>query len=60
MAEARMNGQNERDASMKLCFQILLIAALIGLACCNLAARQWKEFILAILFAIGNVIIFCW
>jgi hypothetical protein len=55
-----MSSQNKGGAAMKVFFQVLLIVGLLGIACCNLAGRQWKEFILAILFAIGNVTIFCW
>lgn len=43
---------------MRLIFAVLLVVSLLGIALCDLAARSWKTFVLGLLFAIANVLIF--
>ena len=43
---------------IKLFCAVLLIASMLGLSLINLMSGDWKTFVLGILYAIANVIIF--
>jgi len=43
---------------IRLFCAVLLIASMLGLSIINLMAGDWKTFVLGILYAIANVIIF--
>jgi len=45
-------------AKFQLLFAIMLIVSMIGLSVVNVIDWNWKPFILGVLYAVANVIIF--
>ena len=45
---------------LHLTFSILLILSLLGLAACNLRDGDYKTFVIGLLFAVCNCVIFFW
>ena len=45
---------------IRFIFVVLLIISLFGIGLCDLVAQEWKTFLLGMLFALANIIIFVW
>lgn len=39
-------------------FAVMLVVSLVGIALCDCYAKEWKTFILGLLFAAANILIF--
>ena len=45
---------------LRLIFVCCLIVSLFGIAFCDAVRKDWKTFVLGVLFATANIVIFGW